>query len=360
MKKFLDKDEQNVVEICDTMLELINERNLGGVPKCKDKLTVLKRIANGTYPAANLPKTRAKDSQGPKVKEENKAQEYGGGTSNDSGDSGRSSGSEYYESTRNSEKPESEEDKGKVDMANTLRHLQKMVKELQKANKQKASQRSAKRKNLRARLGEVGAPMNIGRKHRGDISEESSESESEIESDSSVSSSEGERKRKSKRREKRRKSRLVARLGKRNFPPMELMVDERITEETLLNIFSTASTVSGYVEAARYSNTRNRKEAKTIARTLDFLLADLGLKEVLKIRASEVLIRRLAAIHEAERTGDWNVASEVEETTLGREMISQSIRRRMLRSARLAKEVSSLRPRIKTERAAREGEGGKE
>ena len=141
---------------------------------------------------------------------------------------------------------------------------------------------------------------------------------------------------------------------------MELMVEERITEETLLNIFSTASTVSGYIEAARYSNARNRKEARAIARTLDFLLADLGLKEVLRIRASEVLIRRLAAINEAERTGDWNVASEVEETTLGREMISQSVRRRMLRSARLAKEVSSLRPRGKTERATREGEGTKE
>ena len=355
-------DEQNVVEICDTMLELINERKLGDVPKCKDKLTVLKRIANGTYPAANLPKTRAKDSQGPKVKEENKAQEYGAGTSNDLGDSGKSSSSEYYESTKDSEKTENNEDKEGVGMAKTLQNLERMVRELQKANKKKASQRSARRKNLRARLGEVGAPMKIGRKHRGDISEESSESESEIESDSSVSSSEGEREkqRKSKRMEKRRKSRLVARLTKRDFPPMELMVDERITEETLLNIFSTASTVSGYVEAARYSNTRNRKEAKTIARTLDFLLADLGLKEVLKIRASEVLIRRLAAINEAERTGDWNVASEVEETTMGREMISQSVRRRMLRSARLAKEVSSLRPRIKTERATREGEGGKE
>ena len=142
---------------------------------------------------------------------------------------------------------------------------------------------------------------------------------------------------------------MLARLVESGFPPMELMVAERITEETLLNIFSTANTVSTYVDAARYAEARNRKEARVIARTLDFLIADLGLKKAMRLRAMEVLVRRLAAIHEAEATGEWAVASELEETSWRREMVSQRVRRRMLRSARLSKEVSSLKARHRPE-----------
>ena len=142
---------------------------------------------------------------------------------------------------------------------------------------------------------------------------------------------------------------MLERLVESGFPPMELMVTERITEETLLNIFSTANTVSTYVDAARYVGARNRKEAKVTARTLDFLIADLGLKEAMRLRATEVLVRRLAAIHEAEPTGERAVASELQETSWRREMVSKKIRRRMLRSARLSKEVSSLKTRQKPE-----------
>ena len=96
MKAFFDKDEQNVVEICDTMMELISERKQGGISKCMEKMDVLKRIPNGTYPVPDLNKTRAKDSRGPKVKEEIRAQEEVTGTLESFEDSGKSSSSEYY------------------------------------------------------------------------------------------------------------------------------------------------------------------------------------------------------------------------------------------------------------------------
>ena len=152
----------------------------------------------------------------------------------------------------------------------------------------------------------------------------------------------------------------MARLAKERYPPMELRVTERIGEEILLNFFSIASTVSTYVDSARYSVPRNRREERFLGRAIDFLIADLGIKKMLRLRASEVLLRRLAAIHEAEATGDWAIASELEETSWKRKMVSSKVRRRMLRSARLSKEVSSLKSRVTRAGKDNEGEDGKE
>ena len=69
------------------------------------------------------------------------------------------------------------------------------------------------------------------------------------------------------------------------------------------------------MDSARYSVPKNKREARFLDSAIDFLIANLVIMQMTRLRASEVLVRRLAAIHEAEPTCDWVIASELEETS---------------------------------------------
>ena len=346
MEPLMNENEENIEELADFMSALVEERDLGFVPEGKDSLHVLTRLANGAYPLKQY-KTRSRENRVPDEKGKKKVEEIA--SSEDNGSSSKSEAS-------SESKPEDPVviSKGTVHtFAKALKGLEKRMSKLEETRMGTSEQ---KKKGLRQRLLKAGARLKDEGSPSSSSSEASTEYESQTESDSSVDKRKSVRRTGGKNAEKRRRSRLMARLAKQDFPPMELMVSERITEETLLNIFSAASTVSTYVDSARYSNIRNRKEARVLARAVDFLIADLGIKQTARLRATEVLIRRLAAIHEAEATGEWAVANELEESSWRREMISEKVRRRMLRSARLNKEVSSLKSR--GPKAGRDHDGG--
>ena len=361
IKEILDKNEEYVEALAGFMAELVKERNLGNIPDCRDTMDILTRLANGTYPTAKLLRNRAGGNRAPAAPPAKKAGDGGDedvGEGNDGVDPEEENSGSGGPKKRDPERRDPEKQPVVVDKATItsfskiLQNMDKRLKRIENAqDKPKVPQ---KEESLRERLKKAGAKLRHGQSESDSSSEADTEHESGSDSDSSVEPVGRKHQPKGK---KKRKSRLMARLEKQGFPPIELMMAERITAETLLNIFSSATTVSAYVDSAHYNGPRNKKEARVLARALDFLIADLGMKEMARLRASEVLIRRLAAIHEAEATGEWSLANELDETSWRREMVSEKVRRRMLRSARLSKDVSSLKTRTKDGRDHDRGDG---
>ena len=349
LKGLMEQDEQNVEDLTKFMSAIVAERGLGSIPECRDSYKALNRLAKGTYPVKDY-KTRSRGNQDPEgARGKKKEESVSTGESKDS-NSGESS---EYSSLDEAEEPNQDAVNAILD---SLKGIEKRLSKIEKGRKAKEN----KLMSLRERLKTAGAGTSDARTDSESSSEASTAYESESDSDASGAEDVRSIKQRKGKEERRRRSRLMARLAKEKYPPMELRVSERITEEILLNIFSVANTVSTYVDSARYSVHRNRREARFLGRAIDFLIADLGIKQMTRLRASEVLLRRLAAIHEAEATGDWAVACELEETSWKREMVSDKVRRRMLRSARLSKEVSSLKSRVNKPAKDNDGEDGKE
>jgi hypothetical protein len=74
-----------------------------------------------------------------------------------------------------------------------------------------------------------------------------------------------------------------------------------------------AQNLSAFVATTRFITRRNKREAQVLARAIDFIVDQLGMAAVSKLDAMEILLRRLAAVLYAEKTGDWDTAKWFEE-----------------------------------------------
>ncbi len=68
-----------------------------------------------------------------------------------------------------------------------------------------------------------------------------------------------------------------------------------------------------YVQSTDFLDNRNKKEAQSLARTLDLFLDQYGDKQVAEVDCLETIFRRLEAVIYADWSGDWETASQIEE-----------------------------------------------
>ena len=94
-------------------------------------------------------------------------------------------------------------------------------------------------------------------------------------------------------------------------------------------------TMTVSAETRNFKQLRNSKESKILARTVDILIDEVSILAAKDPKAVEVLMRRLAALLRADRTGAWEAANELseEETVL----LDERQRRCIQKSARLNK-----------------------
>ena len=65
IKAFPEDDEENLEALFTAITALVKERELGQIPRWKDRLVILTRLANGTYPMAKYGKTRSRGNRDP-------------------------------------------------------------------------------------------------------------------------------------------------------------------------------------------------------------------------------------------------------------------------------------------------------
>ena len=99
------------------------------------------------------------------------------------------------------------------------------------------------------------------------------------------------------------------------------------------------ATVKAYVEAQEWKKPRNGIECITLARALDCMIEEFGVRGVLESQAMEVLIRRLGAVSIADGSSSWEVADEL------------CVERRGLIDSRLQ---NRLQKKVKARRAMKE------
>ena len=97
-------------------------------------------------------------------------------------------------------------------------------------------------------------------------------------------------------------------------------------------------TVTAYIQSKSFKQLRNSKKSVILALSIDCMMDEFGIDKVRKSKSAEVLIRRLAAILLAERTGSWESADKlVNEDT---DLLDVSLKKKIRKSAKLAKEFA--------------------
>lgn len=169
-------------------------------------------------------------------------------------------------------------------------------------------------------------------------SDDDPDPDSEPSSSSSDSSSDESRrkKRRSKAKKKRKSAKFWTRFKKTPFPVQSLGFSDRIAQTALQRALTNHQTVSAYIESKPFKHARNKREAMNLAKAIDCAIYSLGIDEAKKQMFMEVLLRRLAAITTAERTGNWDAARELEDE--GDEMLDDAQRRHLQKAAKLRKE----------------------
>ena len=151
-------------------------------------------------------------------------------------------------------------------------------------------------------------------------------------------------------REVSHKARFWANFKKIPFPVQTLRYERMEGEKMLRRALTNHPTVSAYVDSKVFKQLRNSKESRVLARSIDCMIDEFGIDKVKNSQAAEVLMRRLAAILLAERTGSWEAADElVSEDT---DLLDDILKKRIRKSAKLAKEFAK-------KKSAREADGEK-
>ena len=97
---------------------------------------------------------------------------------------------------------------------------------------------------------------------------------------------------------------------------MRLLCEKREAKNLFRGFVARAMNVSAYTATLSFGSIRNRREAETLARTIDFFVDQFGVESIGKVDALEVLLRRYTAVLHAE-TSTWEFATCFEESPEG-------------------------------------------
>ena len=129
-------------------------------------------------------------------------------------------------------------------------------------------------------------------------------------------------------------------MAKSSFRGPTLTTKRKEGEEMLKRALENYPTITAYVESLNLKVKRNLHEAMTLARVLDFNIAELGILKTKELGSTHVTIRRIGAISMADRTGNWNVACEIEDSPM--DLLSTKQQRQILSAAKAKKALGLL------------------
>ena len=131
------------------------------------------------------------------------------------------------------------------------------------------------------------------------------------------------------------------------FPVQTLRYDSSEGGSMLRRALTNYPTVSAYVESKVLKQLRNQREAQVLGRSVDCLIDEFGIMKAKDSKAVEVLMRRLAAILMAERTGSWEAAEEL--VREDNDLLDERTMKRIRKSAKLQKELAKRKPPVQGE-----------
>ncbi|KAI0556904.1 hypothetical protein FGB62_378g02 [Gracilaria domingensis] len=156
------------------------------------------------------------------------------------------------------------------------------------------------------------------------------------------------------RRLKNSNARFFATFAKRPFPEQTMLVNSFEGPNMLRETLTNYSTVTASVDSRQLIGSRNKREAITLAKVVHCLISSLGVLRAKDELAVELLMRRLAAVNIADKTNSWDAARELEEDV--DDLLSEAHRRKLHKSAKLRKELSSKKD--KSALSKKQGDAG--
>ena len=124
---------------------------------------------------------------------------------------------------------------------------------------------------------------------------------------------------------------------------MRLLCDKREAKNLFRGFVARAMNTSAYTATLSSNLIRNRREAETLARAIDFFVDQFGTDAVGKVDALEVLLRRFTAVLHAE-TSTWEFATCFEESPEG-PLVEAKLFNRVKKMAKLqAIPAQAMRP----------------
>jgi hypothetical protein len=97
---------------------------------------------------------------------------------------------------------------------------------------------------------------------------------------------------------------------------MKLLCDRKESKNLFGGFIARAMNVTAYVATLKFRSMRNKREAETLGRTIDFIVDQYGKKAISHMDACEVLLRRFTAVLHAD-SSTWEFATNFEECPEG-------------------------------------------
>lgn len=100
--------------------------------------------------------------------------------------------------------------------------------------------------------------------------------------------------------------------SKRPFQQVDLHDSKRHGPGMLRNALRNFESFSAYAESKQFSSLRNGSEIKSLCVTLDCLFNEMGTRDAAYSLTAEFIIRRICSVLQADDTGKWDHAEEIE------------------------------------------------
>lgn len=100
--------------------------------------------------------------------------------------------------------------------------------------------------------------------------------------------------------------------SKRTFQPVDLLDEKPYGRQMLRNALKNHESFSAYAESVKLKSIRNQTEVRALCAVLDSLFFEMGVQAASKSATAEFTVRRMAAVMEADLTGGWTHAEEIE------------------------------------------------
>ena len=97
---------------------------------------------------------------------------------------------------------------------------------------------------------------------------------------------------------------------------MKLLCDKKESRNLFGGFIARAMNITAYVATLKFRSMRNKREAETLGRTIDFIVDQYGKRAISRMDACEVLLRRFTAVLHAD-TSTWEFATNFEECPEG-------------------------------------------
>ena len=115
---------------------------------------------------------------------------------------------------------------------------------------------------------------------------------------------------------------------------MRLLCDKKESKNLYGGFIARAMNITAYVATLKFKSMRNKREAETLGRTIDFIVDQYGKKAIVHMDACEVLLRRFTAVLHAD-SSTWEFATNFEECPEG-PFVGVKMYSRVKKMARLA------------------------